>query len=531
MEKTARLINDRFPKWKLILISTFIRGLAAHGSGLFNKYSMADDLLRFDLAATYISGRWMLGEMESLYHLLAGRYIFSTPLFNGLVSILCISLIALFTVDLLGIRSTPGIVASCGVLTVFPTVTGTLGYMFTAPYYFFATLLCTLGVWVYDRYGKWYTFLISAVLIACSVGTYQANIPFCTSLILMALIRRFSESGEPFPQAVKRCLRAFLLCAAFMALYLAVNSIELKLRGISMLSYKGLGTFGTTSVGGYLKRAALAYSEFFRPDTSAELFPMRNKYYHYLTVAVFVVLSALLVIRNIKRNTSSGILTLILIALLPLSFMLIFVMVGQDELHSLMYYGAVLLFVFVIYLAENTELRNMRIKRALPVLASALVILISVIYCKYDNICYLKADCYKSQIASYCTTLTTRIQCIEDYDSSMPVAFVGRGCLDDSNLTAIPQFKEVETIPFSTYGVGKFATSVFKSMAYWNGYSPAIVAEEDYKDLPEVLAMPCYPDAGSIQIVDGTIVVKLSDQYYDLSYWDSIERATGYDVF
>lgn len=42
----------------------------------------------------------------------------------------------------------------------------------------------------------------------------------------------------------------------------------------------------------------------------------------------------------------------------------------------------------------------------------------------------------------------------------------------------------------------------------WCGFNPEIVDEEAYADLPEVQAMPHYPEAGSIRIIGDTVVVK-----------------------
>lgn len=43
------------------------------------------------------------------------------------------------------------------------------------------------------------------------------------------------------------------------------------------------------------------------------------------------------------------------------------------------------------------------------------------------------------------------------------------------------------------------------------GFAPPTADASQYADLPEVQAMPCYPDYGSIQMIDGTLVVKLSN--------------------
>ena len=43
----------------------------------------------------------------------------------------------------------------------------------------------------------------------------------------------------------------------------------------------------------------------------------------------------------------------------------------------------------------------------------------------------------------------------------------------------------------------------------WCGFSPPFANPEAFASLPEVQAMPAYPDSGSIRMVDGVVVVKL----------------------
>ena len=47
--------------FKLILYSTFLWGIFAHGMMIFNKFSYHDDAGLFEYGLTYSLGRWMLG--------------------------------------------------------------------------------------------------------------------------------------------------------------------------------------------------------------------------------------------------------------------------------------------------------------------------------------------------------------------------------------------------------------------------------------------------------------------------------------
>lgn len=54
--------------FKLILYSTFLWGIFAHGMMIFNKFSYHDDAGLFEYGLTYSLGRWMLGLIVTLSH-------------------------------------------------------------------------------------------------------------------------------------------------------------------------------------------------------------------------------------------------------------------------------------------------------------------------------------------------------------------------------------------------------------------------------------------------------------------------------
>lgn len=178
MEKTAEKLKVNESLLKTVLCSATFWGLLAHGMVLFNKYSFHDDARYFnDVGATYESGRWMLGILGSLSANLLGSKNYSLPVVNGTITILCIAAIVYLLADSLRIQSKPLVILLCGSMVTFPSVTGTFSYMFTAPYYYAASLLGVVGAWIFHQKKNFVALLLCTVLMACSVGVYQANIP------------------------------------------------------------------------------------------------------------------------------------------------------------------------------------------------------------------------------------------------------------------------------------------------------------------------------------------------------------------
>lgn len=45
-------------------------------------------------------------------------------------------------------------------------------------------------------------------------------------------------------------------------------------------------------------------------------------------------------------------------------------------------------------------------------------------------------------------------------------------------------------------------------MKMWCGFDPETADSTTYEQLPEVVQMPNYPDAGAIRVIDGVVVIK-----------------------
>ena len=139
-----------FPaQFRIMLTSCLITGALGHAAALFRKFSFHDDQYAlFGVGTTYLFGRWMLGILAKIFSILLGGH-YSASLFNGMLSFMLIGAAGCFILHLLGIRSRmiAGLIGAAMVL--YPSVTGLLGYMFTAPYYMTGMLMAVIAVWLF----------------------------------------------------------------------------------------------------------------------------------------------------------------------------------------------------------------------------------------------------------------------------------------------------------------------------------------------------------------------------------------------
>ena len=494
-------------------ISTFIWGFMAHGVMLTNKLSWHDDVYQwFELGATYESGRWMLERLKLWEEYLYGSTLYSMPLYNGTISILCIALIVALLIHLLEFKSQLGCVALAGIMVTFPVVTGMLGYMFTAPAYMFGLLLGVTGAYIICKYKKWYTYIAGLLLCACCVGTYQAFIPVIISIFVIYMLKcNIEYQDKDIQDIVKEIAYYVAACMGFMVLYFVINNQVLDYYDAELLGYNGINDMGSTSIWGYLERIVLAYKIFIKPDmtSSANMYPIGlSRCYKYVLI-MLAVLMLYYLYKVYKKSVCSGIYVTVLFAVLPLATNFVYFMCDIDAVHTLTVYGKAFVLVYLLFLLEHLHIEEIKWKQYIAKVGFIFMFVMAVMYVRFDNMCYLKAEVSQTQAIQYLSTMVTRIKSIEGYKDDLPVVFVNGRDKRDVTITHLPHFDAINILPYdkNVYGLlNNYIWTVY--MNNWVGFNPPILPEdvvnwrEDVKDMPE------YPDDGSIQIIDGMIVVK-----------------------
>ena len=173
-DQCASALWGRIPSHiKLTFASAIVCGLAAHLYMFTNKFTNHDDVgSLFGNSYGAASGRWL---RPFVLPLSGGT---SMPWLVGLMSLLCLAVVACLTVSLLRIRRPLGCIAASAILTTFPVVLSTFTYMYSAFAYFFSLLLTALGAWTAVRW-RWWGIALGAVSIALSLSIYQIGRASC----------------------------------------------------------------------------------------------------------------------------------------------------------------------------------------------------------------------------------------------------------------------------------------------------------------------------------------------------------------
>lgn len=479
--------------------------------GLLNKYSRFDDIhYLFDMGGTVVLGRWMLHVVGWLEGLFYGTGNASLPLFNGLLSIAMIGAAGGLLADLLEIKKTVYCALLGCLMVAFPFLTALFAYMFTSHYYMLGLLMMVFCASLICRKNSWWHKAAAILLGGASVGIYQAFIPILLSALLIYDLKMLSEEDVDIPVFFKQIGVQSLCIIGVMAVYFAGNAFFLAKFDTSLSGYQGIEGMGSSPVPVYLERCGRAYREFFNPTPEffKEMYPGSLHALYKVLLAANGLLAAGRIVSAGRKSRAKMILLLILFALVPLGCNFIYVM--TETVHGLMVYGEIMQFVLLIWQLDSLNLPSLKLNRAACAVSSLILAVTGIMYARFDNQCYLKAEFQQQQAISYNTTLITQIKSLDGYRPDMQLYIIHPWDLTDPTIYNMEELDFIQLLPYN-YETSKALHTFGDFTQRWCGFTVSMYEGDlDLEALPEVQAMPAYPADGSIQIVRDVIVVKIS---------------------
>ena len=492
----------------IVFFSTLIWGFAAHGYMFLNKFSWHDDTLyMFGVGGSYNHGRWFLGMLGEGAQKYVGNV--SLPWFNGMVSLLFIAAGNMLLVELFQLKQTSSCILLGALMAVFPSWTSTYAHMFTAPYYVFAAFLALMGAYLaWANKKPWCGILAGAVCQCLSLGIYQAYLPLAATALLVCFLNGvIMEPEKPVLKQFRKGL--YMVSSLFVGIifYLIANRAILTIKGVSLIAYQNIDKMGQTDLKTLLKGTILAWKDFLVPvqGGSTDMYMQSVRPAYYLALAFSIFLLAWHMVRCAQREKSSLFLLLGGFLCFPIGVNLLYLMGDIADIHSIMVYAKVMVFILPIVLVERLWPDGWKVKKYSMLALSVMLLYVMVFYTNYANVCYLQAEFQQSSMSSWLTSLATRIEGTEGYSKELPIAYVNEGNVMRQSGRMSNEFSTEITpyAPVLMYNRWKI------SLYLWCGFRHEEVADiTAVESLPEVKGMPSYPAVGSIRVVNGVIVVK-----------------------
>lgn len=509
------IIDNQKQRLFQTLLYSLLFGLAAHGLALTNVIAFHDNVhYFFSVGATYSSGRWFLGVLGSLFTRFFGAPNCASPLFNGLICLVLSGLSAWILAEITNVHKRSSLLLLSGLLVVSPAVAGLFGYMFTAPYYLFAQLLCLSAAWVCQRRPDALGAGTGGFLLALSLGIYQSYLPMGLCAMLLAFAQELCRDEDDRTKVLLLRVARYAGAAALgLLLYFLFNQLFLRLKGVALDGYMGISQMGQEGLAAYIRRIPAAYHQFFFPGDGVwhvDLFPDNVRILYYLCQILTAALWLLMIWRLLRAYPGKGICMALVLLCYPLAANLIYVMCSAyEEMHLLMVCSMIVVFVPLPFLAEHAVLPKPG-KKTVQRICAAVLALVCLSYVRFDNFAHTRVAVYQTRSTEFFNRMVLRIESTEGYSPELPVACIGSHPSSVETFLPIPEFDQDPVTPILNHKTLLYSYAWREYISFWCGFAPVYVDAAPFLEIPEVAAMPCYPADGSIRIINGTVVIKLS---------------------
>lgn len=525
MQLTKRLFKT--PK-RTALVAAVACGFFIHLFGLLTIIHNYDDVYvqPFGFGTTIQSGRWGLAVLGGIFHLLFGSY--NVPLLYGVIFLVFIGLSAAQLIALFNVKSHK-IAALIGVLfAVFPTATSTLLFKYTAHYYGVAIFLAVMAAKKLAESKR--GFFLGTLFIVLSLSIYQAYLPLTLGLLILILLKRtLEDDGATFLRTLRTGLFFCLSVITALAIYRVMVDVSLLvgnkalvlirqampslvLEDFTLTDYQGINGMGQFTLPSLLASIVEAVTLFFTHPFNGfgdlASTPLLMVLYPVCWALTLTMIVAVFVCKKKKLTHIGG--AVLLLVLFPLAVNFIMVMCPDSRVYTLMLYGFVLVpcAPLLLYECWRDISVSPRFRTAFKrVLATVSVLIISA-YAMLANLNYTFVYYQTCQTENYVASLVAQIRMTEDYTDDKPWAFIGT--IND------PLLKTAwDTVP--VYGGSCKASNMLNAysqkdwITHYVGYTPKWANNSQLtkiKSSTEFQSMPVWPDAGSIRVINGCVVVR-----------------------
>ncbi len=497
LERGVRAVREN--AWPLG--SAMAAGLLAHMFVFTNLLPNHDGVAYFlSKGGTADSGRWGLNLLSLLfpdYHL---SWLY------GILSLLLISVAACVVVRLFDFKSRAAQLLLPALITVFPSLTAIFCYIFTSSCYAVSFLLAVLAAWAARRGGR-KGWLASPLLLMLALSIYQGFISLTGGLLLLLLVKDILDGELEAGAILKRGLAYLAVLLVGMVLYGVSIRVSLRLMGTELNFYSNDAMW----MGPGLKKGlALAYYWFVYNLTSRYNMIVVSKLQRLLyALCMLTGLTGLAANQLRTRDWKKTLLLLLCLFLLPLCICCMYVVVGSWTVHTIVLYGYVCLYVLAFLALEQLPGRIKKAGKDLVLLSLTAAVAINICYA---NRCYLVLDLKVENAFAQSSILLAQVRSLPGYRGDMKLAIYPYNGQDSKAVRALDEADE--GFVGVRYGPVDSGESEENFLRYFLGAEMEVLPSEEV----EVLArdartadMPCYPDEGSIRILDDVVFVKVQE--------------------
>lgn len=513
-------VAARFERWfdrskKFTFFSALFVGIATHYLQLVNQYLSQDGIVSSVLCSAgdfeASLGRWGIDYIDSLRNNAVG---------TALISVWCLILMACGVVlmtDLLKIRQRFSLFFIAAAFMTAPSLLATMLYSYCADAYIIAFDSAILSAYcLVNIKNRLVAFAGSSVFLVLSLAIYQNYAGITAGIYVILVLQSLLNEEEEIKEIVKRVL--YDICAFGMGgvFYYALSKIICHIRKIELSGKGGFGGLSPVSVLRNLKGGIVTALKDFRDYFFCDNIIFNTSWHRGTLYSVFfiVCLLALLLIvykKKIYQKPLRLVLVFCCAGVFPFALNAIFLLTQDSKVYSLNAMQMMLVFPLLFVLLEHDGITDVLLVPWCGVLISAVIVFT---YFSADIFSYEYMGLAYGQMESLTNRVVDRMENTEGYYPGMPCTIVGIPSKEDYPLDGVFQKYSIGDILDTTL----FHTSYGGSLACWKKFAVLYLGENlqmsEYTGVigtDEFKEMGIYPAQDSVQIIDGIMTVKFTD--------------------
>lgn len=501
--------ENLIPHLKQTFIYVFIIGFLAYGYDFLNYTPTHDGMM---IIKTHQWWEMSIGRFVVLYYAPI-RGLMEIPWLVGILVLAYTALAVYLTMRILEIDfDVPRlfVVSSVFVLNA-AYISHAAVYLFCWDTHALGLLFAVLSVYVSVRIQKIWGYLVSAFILAFSLGSFQSYIAVAVGLYLIVLCKLIIDGDE-----IKHLLitgvtyLATLICSGgfyyvLIRVFQHISNVE------PYTQYGNTQTMKSMSIGSLLRGIPMYYKQVGQYFLTDDIYAGKVLCYMNALILLIGGIMWLYVFLKKVHGIPQRILLIVIAVIFPVGINCISVLLNGN-IYQLMMFAYQLVYILALYplLYMRDEFR----RGMIPVVVLMFCISFGVL--RYANDLFYHQKLIGEGTEARMTNILYDLDRDSDFDeTTMPVVLMG----DVSE--AFKTDYENRYLYSRTGGItDSGSTMTYNTCFEWYtryvygrryDFNPDGELRSRLEENPTVTQMPCYPSAGYCQVVDGCMVIKLND--------------------
>ena len=466
----------------------------------------------------HIAGNWELSIGRWFWYYLSKlRFGIATDPAVSIISLFIFVLGIMVAAKLFEVQDSLVVIAAGAAFICTPLVCIDLSYRYMSPTFATAFLLAVLAVFVSINIKKsWVAVLVGALLMALSLGSYQAYIGVACVISLAYFIKQLM-TDDTVVDCIKKLIRPVLAIVIGGVLYIILLKLHLAIRHVEMSDYMGASDYSVLSVIKNFPRAFGDTYELFWFSLNGVLGKASKLTKFKIEAVVMAAYLAVFFLLLIKKNGKNvlkivcGAVTLLLLP--PAAYSVFFITCGVPV--SLQMTAGYFMVVPALLMAMPLSFDGEKLTKAVSWGLCAIVLVSA-----YGGFYQVQTD-QSAMLEGTVSTVSVTEAALNRADSLGYLNTDYRYCI-----LGVPAGSKLYHLDDAAYNSNQYAVVGI----WWAGYNGekswqgivndrmelnlSFVDETSYNTIcasSEAKAMPAFPEEGSVILLGDVVVIKISE--------------------